>query len=135
MNNTKPKREAAVLVLVVFALGVLLGGFGNHVWGQRIWGAPPEKAVAQPHPMATLTKDLNLTPDQRKKFDAVNDDTRSQFQALHDSPEAATVRARREQIRKHWHDGIRAVLTPGQQATFDQFMQRMSDHGRKSGGR
>ncbi|HWG58638.1 MAG TPA: hypothetical protein VN661_06290 [Candidatus Acidoferrales bacterium] len=130
MTNAKPRREAAILVLVVFILGVLLGAFGSHIWGQRIWGAPIEK-VAAPHPMATLTKELKLTPDQRKKFDAIIDDTQSQFHALHDSPGAAALRVQRDQIRKHWHDGIRAILKPEQQATFDQFMQKLNDRGRR----
>ena len=38
MENTKKRGEAAVLVLVVFLLGALLGGVGNHVWGERVWG-------------------------------------------------------------------------------------------------
>ncbi len=38
MDNDKKRGEAAVLVVVVFLLGALLGGVGNHVWGERVWG-------------------------------------------------------------------------------------------------
>ena len=38
MENSKTRREAALLVFVVFLLGVLLGGLGNHLWGERVWG-------------------------------------------------------------------------------------------------
>ena len=36
MENTKKRGEAAVLVLVVFLLGALLGGVGNHLWDERV---------------------------------------------------------------------------------------------------
>ena len=40
MEAIKARREAAALVFVVFLLGVLLGGMGNHLWGSRVWGNP-----------------------------------------------------------------------------------------------
>ena len=55
MQNTKTRREAAFLVTIVFALGVLLGGLGTHLWGERVWGhqtAPKsrDEIVVPPHP-------------------------------------------------------------------------------------
>jgi len=38
MDNDKKRGEAAVLVVIVFLLGALLGGVGNHLWGERVWG-------------------------------------------------------------------------------------------------
>ena len=38
MENNKRSWQAALLVLAVFVLGVLLGGFGSHLWGERVWG-------------------------------------------------------------------------------------------------
>ncbi len=38
MATTKARGEAAALVAVVFLLGILLGGVGNHLWGERVWG-------------------------------------------------------------------------------------------------
>ena len=38
MAATKARSEAAMLVAVVFLLGILLGGLGTHLWGERVWG-------------------------------------------------------------------------------------------------
>ena len=67
MATTKARGEAAVLVAVVFLLGILLGGVGNHLWGERVWGmrdtTPPPN-----HLSVELTQELQLTPDQQKQI-------------------------------------------------------------------
>ena len=52
MPNTKTRSEAAVLVIVVFFLGALLGVVGNHLWGESVWG----KQISAAHP----TRDRRL---------------------------------------------------------------------------
>ena len=51
MENNKTRSEAAILVLVVFILGVLARRLGNHLWGERVWGHtfPPGPSLAQPN--------------------------------------------------------------------------------------
>lgn len=137
MNNTKPKRDAAVLVLVVFALGVLLGAFGNHVWGAGVWGKPPaRRGVA-----AELTSELNLNADQQKKFNAIMDDTQSQLRTLYGPANAqchaiyAPLDPQHDQIRQRSRDRIRAVLTADQRAKFDAFMSKLDERRKKQNSR
>lgn len=133
MENTNPSRtrhEAAVLVFVVFLLGVLVGGVGNHLWGQRVWGGRQEVARHPGPPSRArivndFTRELQLTPDQQGKIGDIIDNTRVQVRALY-----RPLDAQHEQIRLQARARIRAVLTPEQLPKFDAFMQRI-DQQRK----
>jgi Spy/CpxP family protein refolding chaperone len=127
MDNTKKRGEAAVLVLVVFLLGALLGGVGNHVWGERVWG----KQIVNTQPtrneiVGELTRDLQLTPDQQKQLGSIVDDTRSQWRTLY-----TTIEPQHEQIRQQSRDRIRAILTPDQKPKFEEFMHRIDEQRKK----
>jgi Spy/CpxP family protein refolding chaperone len=127
MDSTKKRGEAAVLVLVVFLLGALLGGVGNHVWGERVWG----KQIINTQPtrneiVGDLTRDLQLTPDQQKQLGSIVDDTRSQWRTLY-----TTIEPQHEQIRQQSRDRIRAILTPDQKPKFEEFMHRIDEQRKK----
>jgi Spy/CpxP family protein refolding chaperone len=125
MDNTKTRREAAVLVIVVFLLGVLLGGVGNHVWGDRVWGnkQPNPKAYRPKNQViAEFTRELALSADQQQKLGAIIDETRSQWNALY-----APLELQHEKIRQASRAEMRAMLTPDQQVKFDAFMQRLDE--------
>jgi Spy/CpxP family protein refolding chaperone len=127
MDNTKKRGEAAVLVFVVFLLGALLGGVGNHVWGERVWG----KQIINTQPtrneiVGDLTRDLQLTPDQQKQLGSIVDDTRAQWRTLY-----TTIEPQHEQIRQQSRDRIRAILTPDQKPKFEEFMHRIDEQRKK----
>jgi Spy/CpxP family protein refolding chaperone len=127
MENTKKRGEAAVLVLVVFLLGALLGGVGNHLWDERVWG----KQTINTQPtrneiVAKLTTDLQLTSDQQQQLGAIVDDTRAQWRTLY-----TTIEPRHEQIRQQSRDRIRAILTPEQKPKFEQFMHQIDEQRKK----
>jgi Spy/CpxP family protein refolding chaperone len=125
MENTKTRREAAFLVIVVFALGVLLGGLGTHLWGERVWGhqtAPKTRDEI----VARLTHEVGLTPDQQKQVTAIVDDTRAQWKALY-----APVDAQREQIRQQSREKLRALMTPEQRAKLEKFFAELDEQRRK----
>jgi Spy/CpxP family protein refolding chaperone len=123
MAATKARSEAAMLVAVVFVLGVLLGGVGNHVWGERVWGVRADVPNPQPkHLSAELTQDLQLTPDQQKQLHVIIEESQAKWRALY-SP----LDAQRDKIRAESHDQMRAILTPEQQPKFDTFMKRLEE--------
>jgi hypothetical protein len=129
-NSSKTRREAALLVLVVFLLGLLVGGVGNHLWGERVWGrqqlgshqGPPSRQEI----VNKLAAELQLTPDEQKQIGPIIDDTRAQIRAIYEP-----VDAQHEKIRQQGRARIRAVLTPEQQPKFDQFLQRMDEQRKK----
>jgi Spy/CpxP family protein refolding chaperone len=133
MEAIKARREAAVLVFVVFLLGVLLGGVGSHLWGSRVWGnqggrfgPPPTREQV----LADFTRELELTPDQEKQLGSILDDSKSKFRSLDRS-----LDPQRMQIRDESRAQMRALLTPEQLPKFDAFMQRQDSHRRGERGR
>jgi Spy/CpxP family protein refolding chaperone len=119
MQNTKTRSEAAILVIVVFFLGALLGGVGNHVWGERVWG----KQVSVAHP----SRELQLNAEQQQQLGAIIDDTRSQIRAVY-----APADVQREELRQKGRSHIRAILTAEQKPKFEAFMQRLDEERKKS---
>jgi Spy/CpxP family protein refolding chaperone len=125
-NPTRTRREAAVLVFVVFLLGLLVGAFGNHLWGERVWGhSVAEHHAGHPGPPSTarivndFTRELQLTPDQQKQLGSIIDETRTQWATQH------------EQIRQQGRERIRAILTPEQLPKFDAFMHHIDEQHKR----
>jgi Spy/CpxP family protein refolding chaperone len=121
-NTSRTRREAAILVFVVFLLGLLVGGVGNHLWGERVWGkqgAPRQGPPSRAQIVNDFTRELQLTTDQQQKIGAIIDDMRAQAGAQH------------EKLRQQGRDRIRAVLTAEQLPKFEQFMQRIDEQRKK----
>jgi Spy/CpxP family protein refolding chaperone len=133
MEAIKARREAAVLVFVVFLLGVLLGGVGSHLWGSRVWGNQVGQAGSPPtrdQLLANFTRELELTPDQQKQLGGILDNSRSRFHALDRS-----LDPQRMEIRDQSRAQMRELLTPEQQIKFDAYLQRVDLQRRKAQGR
>jgi hypothetical protein len=127
MENSKTRSEAALVVLVVFVLGVLLGGLGNHLWGESVWGRqnspiPPTREQL----VNDLTRELQLNADQQQQLGAIVDDTRAKIHAAY-----APADAQREELRQQGRARIRAILTPEQLPKFEAFMQRVDEQRKK----
>jgi hypothetical protein len=125
MENTRTRREAAFLVIIVFALGVLLGGLGTHLWGERVWGhqTPPKSRDAV---ISRLTHEVDLTPEQQKQVTVIVDDTRAQWKAL-----LAPVDAQKEQIRQQSREKLRALMTPEQKVKLEKFFHELDEQRQK----
>jgi hypothetical protein len=129
MENNKTRSEAALLVLVVFLLGALLGGLANHLWGERVWGRQsPPGAISRNQLVGDLTRELQLTPEQQQQLGAIVDDTRAQIRAAY-----APADVQREQLRQQGRGRIRAILTADQKTKFEVFMQRIDEQRKKTG--
>ena len=97
MENTKARREAAVLVVVVFLLGILLGGVGNHLWGaacardaRRLRSARAARASG----MTEFTQELQLTPDSRNRLQRIIGDSERRWRELYTPLDADGNRSR-----------------------------------------
>ncbi len=130
-TNSRTRREAALLVCVVFLLGLIVGGVGNHFWGQTVWGSrqkhpthtrPPSRAKI----VDDFTRELQLTPAQQAQLGTIIDETRAEWAAQHEA-----THQRDDAIRQEAHSRIRAILTPQQVPKFDAFMQRLQEQRKK----
>ena len=98
-------------------------------------GTTPFQRPAPPSPeeiKARLVKALNLTDEQQKKLDPILDEARSQFMGLNRIPQEQR-RTAGQRIREESRVKIRALLTPEQQAQFDQMPQGQSARGGAGG--
>jgi hypothetical protein len=124
LGTSMTRRDAAVLVFVVFLVGVLLGGTGDRVWNGRFW-EKREEGAARPtrvELVSEFTRELKLTPDEQNKIGAIIDDTATQTRALY-----APLDAQRGKILQQSDDRIRAVLRPEELPSFERFMQRVHE--------
>jgi Spy/CpxP family protein refolding chaperone len=127
MENTKSRHEAAFLVIVVFALGVLLGGLATHLWGGRVFGWNHQTAPkSRDEIIGRLTHEVGLTPEQRVQVTAIVDETRAQWRALY-----APVDAQREQIRQQSREKLRALMTPEQKVKLENFFRQLDEQRKK----
>jgi Spy/CpxP family protein refolding chaperone len=129
MDANRSNRKAFLLVLVVFVLGIGLGAVGAYLVGGRVSSAQP---VAENHRdkrariLEQLTRDLSLTPDQRKQLEAILADVGAKFQALHQQ-----MAPQSEQVRKQGREQIRAILTPEQRPKFEEFLRKLDEERKK----
>jgi hypothetical protein len=130
METTRARREAAILFVAVFVLGVVFGGVGDRLWNQHVSG---ETVITVPGPHATrdqlidnFSQAVKLTPDQRKQLVSIMDDTGSQLKALY-----APLDGQREGLRLQCRSRIRAILTPSQIPAFEDYMKHV-DQQRKT---
>ena len=127
MDASQGNRKAVLLVLLVFVMGIALGGVGTYVLTTRVLAARPLPSVHNPaKTMAIFTKDLNLNFDQQKQILAILSDTRAHYAELHDKfdPEY-------ENVRKQGRDRIRAVLTPEQRPKFEDLLRQIDEDRRR----
>ena len=129
MENSKLRREAAALAIVVFLLGALVGGIATHVWtihaaNQQFTPHGRDQILSQ------MTREVDFTPEQLKLVTGIVDDTHGQIRALY-SP----LDVRREQIRQKARERIRAVLTPDQMPKFEDFLRRLDEQRKREEGR
>lgn len=129
MEPTKARREAAILFVAVFVLGVIFGGVGNHLWNQHVSGQPIT-VVTTAHPTRDQLIDnfcqaVRITPAQRKQILVIMDDTSAKWKTLY-----APLDTQKETIRQEGRAQIRAILTPSQRPKFDEYMKHVDEERR-----
>ena len=128
MDINQGNRKAVLLVFVLFLLGIALGSVGTYVVTTRVQAARPQAAPHGPaQTMAMFTRDLNLTPDQQTQIQAIINDTRAHYAALHErlDPEY-------EQVRHQGRERIRQILTPEQRPKFEELLRQMDERRRQA---
>jgi Spy/CpxP family protein refolding chaperone len=130
MDAIQSNRKAILLVALVFVLGIALGAGGVYVLTTRVHAARAQAAApggrSPASVVARLDGELNLTPDQEKKIEAILTDTQARYAEIHRQADPEYDQARHQgRVR------IREVLTPEQQPKFDQFLRRVDEERRR----
>lgn len=126
MPDNRTRIWFSLFVLAVFCVGLA----GGVLIGRRMGPPPPPRGlpmflgggppggVPGPGPLIErLDRELQLTPDQRKRVEAIFDERRGRLEAVQ-----REVIARAEQERRELQQEIRKVLTPEQQSRFDRWI-------------
>lgn len=108
-------------VLISLLIGLALG------WGVSRWQGPcflpmPKQGDMKKHMMTKLSRELNLSADQKTKVEAIFDGHHPKMMALHEE-----MRPKFEVLKKEVHAEIRTVLDPEQQKKFEVFSAKMEE--------
>jgi periplasmic protein CpxP/Spy len=99
-------------------------------------GKGPGKGNRPPDMSAWMSKNLNLTDEQKSKIDPIFANQRQQVQAIRQDSSLTQQQkqAKIEELRKSTHEQVMSVLTPEQQAQLKQMhKQRMQRNGPPAG--
>jgi Spy/CpxP family protein refolding chaperone len=125
MADNRTRVWFSLFILAVFCVGLALG----LVLGRRMPGGPPQRSGIFMGPpggrprggmlIERLDRELQLTPEQKVRVQAIFDERRSHLEAV--QRDIAT-RAEREQHELQAE--VRKVLTPEQQSRFDRWLEQ-----------
>jgi len=129
MDGSQGSRKAALLVFVVFVLGIALGAVGTLVTSRVLADRPRASLLHNPAgTLAMFTRGLDLTPDQQKQLEAIFNDMRGQYSALHQKLDPEY-----EQVRQQGRDRIRGILTPEQRPKLEELFRQIDQDRRRRG--
>jgi len=128
MDANEGSRKAALLVFVVFVLGIALGSVGTYVVTTRVQAAHVQPTLARDPSgvVARFTRDLNLDAGQQKQIEVIFNDTRARYADLHQrlDPEY-------EQVRQQGRDKVRQILTPEQRPKLEELLRQIDEDRRR----
>ena len=113
-------RVHVIVYTLVFTLGLAAGAMGLRLY-ERSYGASAEGRGGRfdrERYVSLLTRDVQLTSDQRKELDRILDDTRGEFAEVR-----KTIAPQVSEIKERARGRIRAMLTPDQQPRFEAFLK------------
>lgn len=117
------KRTSALLsVFSLFLSGLAIGALGMHLYHGRSGPPTGPHFVGPPHGrmLAMLERRLDLTPEQREQVVAIHEESR---RASHEI--RRELRPQLERQMEETREKIRAILTPEQQARFDELHEEL----------
>ena len=127
MANTK--LSAFLSLLLVFASGIVVGGFGYHAYSRsRVTPPvrPPEKQdpeVRRRQIVDEMTREVHLDPAQVVELKQIYEDTRSDWEAAR-SDFNTKLRAQGQAIHDQQVDKIKKILRPEQVPLYDALRAR-----------
>ena len=128
MNANQGNRKAVLLVFVLFVLGIALGSVGTYVVTTRVQAARPHASLAHnlAGTVAMFTQGLSLSPDQQKQVEAIFNEMRGHYEALHQKLDPEY-----EQVRQQGRERIREILTPEQRPNFEDLLRQIDEDRRR----
>jgi hypothetical protein len=121
----KPSWSVAAYLVLVFASGVLVGGFGHRLYSTSsvIATSPAERQPNRPEDfrkkyVAEMQSRLQLNSSQLEQLNGILDVTRERYRELRERTRPEMKQIQQEQVEK-----IQAILNPGQQQEYAKFRE------------
>jgi Spy/CpxP family protein refolding chaperone len=125
MNARSGNRKAALLVAVVFVLGIALGAVGMYLVTTRVLAARAVPDRSMPGRVAMYTRDLKLNGDQQQQIQKILMETRARYAEIHKQADPEY-----DMARKQGRERIRQLLTPEQLPKFEELLRQMDEERR-----
>lgn len=126
MDANRTSRKAAVLILLVFLLGIGIGAMGMYVAQGRVRAVGRPRGDMRTRVMERLTTELGLSPAQQKQLEGILVDIQSRHDALNKQ-----IAPQMDQLRQQGRDEIRAILTPEQKTKYEEYLRRADEERRR----
>jgi uncharacterized protein HemX len=123
-------RKAALLVVLVFVLGIAIGAVGTYVAEGRVRAVNRPRQDMRTRVMERLTAELALTADQQKQLDGIITDIQARHDALNKE-----IAPRMDQLRQQGREQIRAILTPEQKTKYEEYLRKADEERKRNSGR
>lgn len=111
-------------VAIAVAAGLLIGAFFSDYYHMRLKRRPPRPVPAE-GAIETITRELDLSGQQKDRVSAIFDKYRPEIKKVKDS-----VNPRLEELRVSLKAELKAALTPEQYAK----LEKLDDDSRRRGG-
>lgn len=123
MSDIKASRKAAIWVVIIFLLGMAVGGMVGYSYAHRSVAAanpPKTEQERRAERVKQLTEELGLANDQAKQLDAILMQWHAEAKTIHEKSDAQL-----EELRQKGRNEIRAILTQEQKPKFEEFLTKL----------
>lgn len=118
-------KQAIGYLVVIFLLGVALGAGGMY-WAQSsdmlVQAKQPPQKKKMPGTVDWLSRELELSPDQKQQLGAILDETRESYDTLW-----AEIDPKFEVARWAGREKIRTILDVKQKEKFEELVRRIDE--------
>ena len=130
MSDSSARQKAALWVVLIFVLGVALGGIVGYMLAHHpvsASNAPQSEPQRRARRVEELTRELTLSNDQRQQLDTLLSQLHAEYKALHEQSDAQI-----EQARQRGRGRIREILTAEQKPKFEQWLKKLDEERKKN---
>jgi Spy/CpxP family protein refolding chaperone len=127
------RQKASLWLAVVFALGLAIGAVFGYNFAHKSFAAirptapaPLTEPERRANRLAELTKELQLTPEQSQKVDAVLHQAHDDMRTIREKSEADI-----DAVRQKARSEMRTFLTPEQLPKYEAFVKKVDEERKK----
>ncbi len=131
--NAEVRKQAAVWLVLVFALGAATGGVFGFNLAHRSYASTKSPVQSDTErrtkKVQEMTREIGLAPEQSQKVDAIITEAQTQIRAVRDKSETDV-----DAVRMKARDEMRAILAPDQKDKFEEYVKRLDEERKKQKG-